>query len=78
MAAHLEETTPMASWNQKYNLYVFAKQQELNVVYDFLDKNQVTQKPMTIERYKLIRNAILYNEPIKALELLKSYGEAVK
>lgn len=67
-----------AGLNQKFNLYNFAKENGYTNICEFIETNGVYKKPMTQERYRSIRNAILYNEPAQALKLLQPYREAVK
>lgn len=62
-----------ASWNQKYNLLMWAKDKRFNKIYTELEARNITQQPMTLERYKLIRNSILYNNPSRALKLIQQY-----
>jgi hypothetical protein len=62
-----------ASWNQKYNLYMWAKEKGLTKVYAELEARNIVSKKMTVDRYKLIRNSILYNNPQRAIKLLNMY-----
>lgn len=67
-----------AGMGQKFNLYNYAKERGYTHICEFIEANGVYHKPMSYERYKSIRNAILYNEPATALKLLQPYGKAVK
>jgi hypothetical protein len=62
-----------ASWNQKANLLQYAREYKFPVILQTLEDLHITQQPMTQERYKSIRNAILANKPQQALKLLEPY-----
>lgn len=62
-----------ASWNQKANLLVWAREYQFPVIYQTLNELEITKQPMTEERYKSIRNAIFGNKPQQALKLLEPY-----
>jgi hypothetical protein len=66
--------TDKASWNQKYQLIIFAKQNNYPKILELLEKIDVTNAPMDERRYKKIRNAILFNEPALAIKLLLPFG----
>lgn len=67
-----------ASWNQKYNLYKWAKEKHMDSIYDELENKDIVNMPMTEWRYKKIRNAMLYNDPSTALKLLQHYPEQTR
>lgn len=62
-----------ASWNQKYNLYKWAKDKNYPTIYAELEARNILAQPMSEWRYKKIRNAILYNNPQYAIKLLMHY-----
>ena len=66
-----------AGMGQKMNLYGWAKEQGYDKIAEFIEENGIYHKPMTQERYKSIRNAILFNQPATALKLLEPYGSEV-
>jgi hypothetical protein len=62
-----------ASWNQKYNLICLAKVHGHDKVLAELEARNITKQPVSEEKYKDLRNAIAYNNPAKALQILQQY-----
>lgn len=63
----------MASFNQKWALIDLAKRYQHEGVEKALRDRDITNQPMDVSRYKLIRNAICYHKPLRALELIQCY-----
>lgn len=68
----------MASYNQKYALIELSQRYQFPKIEQKLRDADITNQPMSVDRYKQIRNAICYNEPIKALTLLLPYTQEIK
>lgn len=62
-----------ASWNQRYNLYMWAKRFGYMNIYDELELRSVIERKMSVQRYKMIRDAIIQNQPGKALKMIKYF-----
>lgn len=62
-----------ASWNQKYNLYTLAKDNHFPKVLEELETRDILDQSMDQQRYRNIRNALVYKNPQLALKLLQVY-----